>query len=146
MHVQGPDLRVHRAWAIHIYGKPRVAAHPIDNAYEHASREVIAVANISTMAEIEAALGRCSILRIGGIIVRARDMISSHSYRIPELLSLFEVSQTSVNTLLATLLSTQISDPNTNTKAEITSKCNVVEESAGVTQSVNNLIRTSPCL
>jgi hypothetical protein len=98
------------------------------------------------MAEIEAALGRSSILRIGGIIVRARDMISSHSYRIPELLSLFEVSQTSVNTLLATLLSTQISDPNTNTKAEITSKCNVVEESAGVTQSVNNLIRTSPCL
>jgi hypothetical protein len=104
------------------------------------------VANTSTMAEIDAALGRSSILRIGGIRVRARDMISSHSYRIPEFLSLFEVSQTSVNTLLATLLSTQISDPNTNTKAEITSKCNVVEESAGVTQSVNNLIRTSPCL
>ena len=106
----------------------------------------MAVANISAMAEIEAALGRSNILEIGRILVRARDMILSHFYKIPELLSLFDVSQTSVNTVLATLLSTQISDPNTNTRAEITSKCNVVEESAGVTQSLNNLIRTSPCL
>jgi hypothetical protein len=62
----------------------------------------VAVANISAMAEIEAALGRSNILEIGRILVGARDMILSHFYAIPELLSLFDVSQTSVNTVLPT--------------------------------------------
>jgi hypothetical protein len=66
----------------------------------------VAVANISAMAEIEAALGRSNILEIGRILVGARDMILSHFYTIPELLSLFDVSQTSVNTVLPTLLPT----------------------------------------
>jgi hypothetical protein len=66
----------------------------------------VAVANISAMAEIETALGRSNILEIGRILVGARDMILSHFYTIPELLSLFDVSQTSVNTVLPTLLPT----------------------------------------
>jgi len=66
----------------------------------------VAVANISAMAEIEAALGRSNILEIGRILVGARDMILSHFYTIPELLSLFDVSQTLVNTVLPTLLPT----------------------------------------
>jgi hypothetical protein len=66
----------------------------------------VAVANISAMAEIETALGRSNILEIGRILVGARDMILSHFYTIPELLSLFDVSQTSVNTMLPTLLPT----------------------------------------